>query len=263
MRTPASRIYTIATRNRRGLPCGGAIVMDTAAPKRLCVACRTPLEAGATICPTCKSWQKQWKNTAFYYGSNVAALALLLSAATYVGNNLLQALSRKDDAEVLEFAYPGNQVYANLGTSDVFLSYVSLYWSGGKWNASFYIDQKIESGAIYFRKPPTDDYEFFHHHYRIVGNTNGDGTSLLPRASLDPSPNDCYQIVIVSPNNFAIKQFNNANAGENLKLAVAEVDTATLYYYTGRRGQLLSKIFPTVITFVDLERPSCHGGRAR
>jgi hypothetical protein len=227
--------------------------MDTAAaPKQLCVACRMPLEAGATICPTCKSWQKQWKNTALYYGSNLAALALLLSAATYVGNNLLQALSRKDDAEVLEFAYPGTQVYANLGTSDVFLSYVTLYWGDEKWNASFYIGQKIESGAIYFRQPPTDEdirYEFFHHHYPVVGNSNGDGTSLLPRASLDPSPNDCYQIVIVSPNSFAIKQFNTANMGENRKLAVAKVDTATLFYYTGRRGQLLSKIFPTVITF--------------
>jgi hypothetical protein len=218
--------------------------------KQLCVACRTAVEPGATVCPTCKSWQARWKNTATYYGSYATALALILSGATYVGKNLYDLLHHIDDAEVLEFSQPGNAVYSNLGTSDVFLSHVESYWGDGA-NNSIQIGKQLSHGDIYYREETEEEKkedQTFHHPF--ISNETGDGSTLLARPR-------CFAFRILSNDHFWIKQINKLYETMKQKLAMVNSESI-LFYYVGGSATPRRKIFSTIIAFVDLERPECR-----
>jgi len=161
----------------------------TPLPKQLCIACRTAIEPKATICPTCKLWQARWKNILTYYGNYVTAFAVILSGLTFVGTHLYGLLHHINKVEVLQFAQPGNQLYSNPGTSDVFLSHVETYWQAGNLTASssIMINAKLAHGDTYYRVETEDETNIdqtLRHPY--MHNATGDGTSL--------SNNQCYEM---------------------------------------------------------------------
>jgi predicted nucleic acid-binding Zn ribbon protein len=227
-------------------------VTDTEAlpPKQPCIACRTAIEPGATICPTCKSWQTRWKNTATFYGSYATALALILSGATYIGKNLYDLLYTIDDAEVLEFSLPGYQVYSNQGTSDLFLSHVESYWQGG--NTSIVIGRLLDRGKTYVREETEEEIKRDHTiGHMFIHNQSGDATSLLSR------PSSCFASRIFSRDHFAVKQMNTAYSQMGEKLALVNTES-TLFYYSANGTKLYHKTFPTVVAFTDLQHPECR-----
>src|SRR5215469_4598169 len=86
-----------------GVPSAQAVMETNMADEpgtRPCVACRTPIEIGAAICPTCKSWQKNWKNSVTFYGSYVTAASIMVSAVFFAWNNLTQVFKPANKIEV-------------------------------------------------------------------------------------------------------------------------------------------------------------------
>ena len=237
-----------------------AIVAEVAseAPKQPCIACRTLLEAGATICPTCKSWQKKWKNSVTFYGGFVTAAVIIFSAVTYIGSVISEMWSPRYDAEVLNFKYPGSQTYANPGTNDVFLEDVEFYC--GKNNSfSDIVGAILKRGTIYVREATTEskDLVAISLQHPFIHNKNGDGASLLPRARISPIPDTCFAIHIYSKGHFSTRQMTKAfEATDNSKLAIVNAE-GTLRYYSLNGGTTYTKSFPAELAFVDLQRPGC------
>ena len=84
------------------------------------------------MCPVCKSWQSRWKNNLVFFGGSAGVLALLFTAATYVSTTIYTALSQRQDAQVLQFQYPGHQIVDNSGTVPLMLSHYEFVWHSGK-----------------------------------------------------------------------------------------------------------------------------------
>jgi hypothetical protein len=232
----------------------------SATPQQPCIACRTPIEAGARICPTCKSWQKSWKNTALFYGSLAGLVALVVTGSAYCLKTLHQSLFTSDDAEVLQWKIPGYQVYTNAGTNDLFLSHIELYWGHGGSMLKV-IDKPIKSGEILSVKDHirSSDGGVF----RYVANANGDGSSLVPKARpigrhtlADQERDRCYLMVFFSEGAPSITLMDRHYRLSNRHLALAKSSEASLFYYT-TNGQLRKKNVPIVIAFLDLQRPDC------
>ncbi len=118
--------------------------MSDAQKGKRCIACRSPLEIDATICPVCKSQQAAWRNTATFFAGLVGLLALLASAATYVVTSVAEfrkEVSWKDDIAVVHFASNGNTLIANIGSGEVFVTLIEVYF--GNSSRHFVIDTHV------------------------------------------------------------------------------------------------------------------------
>jgi hypothetical protein len=182
----------------------------------LCSLSTVPPSWG-TICPTCKSWQQQWKNRATYYGSSIAAfataLAITFSGVTYVGNNICQLWTLSNDAEVLKFIYPGDQTYVNPGTNDVFIFHVDFDWEGEN-NVGIELGYTMKSGTVYHREATDEEKKIFSAtdlHHPLISDPNGDGSLYLLSARVNPRPSTCFTIRIFSENQLFIKQLNRVS----------------------------------------------------
>jgi len=102
----------------------------------LCVACRSPIGPGASLCPVCRSYQCAWKNQLQYLGGIVALLAAIVAVVVWAVSNapaarravwprtsvhLIAAHSELwlDDANARSLV-----VIANDGDTEVFVSHV-------------------------------------------------------------------------------------------------------------------------------------------
>jgi hypothetical protein len=99
--------------------------IDPEAAHLLCVACKSTINTGATLCPVCKAHQTPWKNWLTYLGGTVALLTLITSGVTYTFTTLSKALS-KDDLVVVQYNSNGRSILATNGQSDLFVSHVEL-----------------------------------------------------------------------------------------------------------------------------------------
>src|SRR5437879_3192862 len=96
-----------------------------------CIACRSELKAGATVCPVCKANQSSWRNTVTFLAGVVGLIALLASAITYVTSIVISAWNEhawKDDVEVIYFTSVQNSLIANTGSGGVFVSEIEVYF---------------------------------------------------------------------------------------------------------------------------------------
>ena len=84
-------------------------VTDTA-PQTPCKYCKAPIETGAKICSSCKSYQSRFRNSLVYLAAVAGFFTLLLSGSTYIlsnGRELYKLLTFSDKIRVVNFVYPG------------------------------------------------------------------------------------------------------------------------------------------------------------
>ena len=162
-----------------------------------CTYCASPLiSTRARMCPVCKSWQSRWKNNLVFFGGSAGVLALLFTAATYVSTTIYTALSQRQDAQVLQFQYPGHQIVDNSGTVPLMLSHYEFVWHSGKkppMNAVVTIGEELPPRKVFSHK---DDATVFKDRLApegFIANPNGDGTPFLSNAS--PEYDKCYLMV--------------------------------------------------------------------
>lgn len=94
--------------------------------KTRCIACRSEIYIGATICPECSSEQYKWKNLLRFYGAYAGLAAVV---ATYVFTTLSPIywnLFGKDRVEVLGFNSAGHLVLQNVGDGDIYLIQLTI-----------------------------------------------------------------------------------------------------------------------------------------
>ena len=61
---------------------------------QVCIACREPIEKGATVCKVCKSDQANWRNELKYWAGVVGVLTLIASGIAFTTNVGFQAWQR-------------------------------------------------------------------------------------------------------------------------------------------------------------------------
>lgn len=96
-----------------------------------CIACRNGLEAGASLCSHCGSFQSAWKNHLRYWATLVGLVAFIFTAVAYlfsVGPEIRKTFAWEDRIKVLDVILPGFIVVANTGDGNVFVQ--KLHWTG-------------------------------------------------------------------------------------------------------------------------------------
>jgi hypothetical protein len=235
----------------------GSVVMAelTAPTGQRCIACGSPLEARASICPVCRSWQSQWKNHLVFLGGIAGFLVILATALTYVANTVYTILSQRDNAEILQLQYPGYQIFDNSGTIPILLSHLELYWHGG--NTTVIVGQSLAPKQMFYKADALDKMKSAYPSAALVANASGDGTALLPKAAPFPYTNKCYSLVFFSDNAPELTELNSFFAPNKVKLATVRLDSATLFYYSTNDRVLHQRPFPAVAAFLDLKKKEC------
>jgi hypothetical protein len=228
--------------------------------ERNCIACGSAIATRASICPVCKSWQSHWKNSLVFLGGSAGVLALLATAVTYIANTIYTAVSQRDDAQVLQFQYPGYQIFDNSGTVPILVSHLELFWQGG--STTVIVGQQLAPKQMYYKTDDLDKMRSTNPSASFVVNASGDGTALLPKASAFPYMDKCYSLVFFSMNTPEMAELNRFYAPGKVKIATAKLDAAFLFYYATNNAVLHWRQFPAVAAFLDLKKPGCHPSAA-
>ena len=96
-----------------------------------CISCRTMIRRDASLCPTCRSYQVNWKNALSYFGPTAGFIAILASAVTFIATQAYQwyvAATWTDSVTPVYFGYPGNSGFINSGDGAVVISSMFVRW---------------------------------------------------------------------------------------------------------------------------------------
>ena len=91
------------------------------------------MPTSATLCKTCRSFQRSWKNTLQYFTGLAALTALFALLVTYSVSNLLtvrKMLFGSDKVEALSLDSSRSMFFANASDGDICLPYILLETHG-------------------------------------------------------------------------------------------------------------------------------------
>ena len=116
-----------------------------------CVACKEKIAAGASICPTCKSYQWRWKNQLQYFSTIATLVVLILSGSAWLAGKIHKAFFSRDNIQIIEGSTIGPVVIVNRGDDEVYVSNI-LLWMAGRTSAwvapQLVINEKLEPGQF-------------------------------------------------------------------------------------------------------------------
>ena len=102
-----------------------------------CVACKSEVPAGASLCSHCKSYQRVWKNHLQYIAGVATLIALFITACGWIYFNMVKPFFDRDNVQVLSANSLHSAVVVNRGGTEVFVSHMLLYMEGrsSNWQA--------------------------------------------------------------------------------------------------------------------------------
>jgi len=130
--------------------------------KHQCVACKSEIFAGASICPICKSYQSRWKRIVYYCATIAGLITVVFSLLTYMLSTLPEVYKRffwRDLVEVTAFDSKGKITIHNSGDGKVFVSHLSLRSEKLGYSQALKINKTVESKSFLvedFGKPNED-----------------------------------------------------------------------------------------------------------
>lgn len=204
-----------------------------------CIACRSELKRGASVCPVCKANQSPFRNAITFFAGAVSLIALVASAITYVTSGALgvwKEYAWKDDVELVYFASTENSLIANTGSGDVFVSQVEVYF--GESSTNYLINRNIEKGKLVSAE--TKDAN--------LGPTWGilataPGKAISPAEYLRNAKSDCAKSVFMSEGYPSLERMKEFYKAQNLVMSDATA-TANIVFVSGNRGSVIHKRFP-------------------
>jgi hypothetical protein len=93
-----------------------------------CAACKSDIVSGATICPTCRTYQSKWKSFFQFAAPAAGWVSLVFAALAYVvsiSGQFYHALVARDDLRIVGFD-TRKLVLQNKGDTDIFVSHIQL-----------------------------------------------------------------------------------------------------------------------------------------
>jgi hypothetical protein len=228
--------------------------------KARCVACKSEINQGATLCPTCKTYQSKWKSVVQYIAGIVGILTILASLFVYIVSGLpivRKELLWKDKVNVLSFNSNQDLVITNVGDGDIFLSHVDLRANGPDVLTSILrIGISVPTGAV-------SKHRFFSDHQEmkerpkmnLVSGVSEDAwNEALRRAAHHDDP--CFAIIFYYAKDPSYLQMVNAYQ-EKGKVFQTIPSTAALHFYSVGSKKDLKEEFPVVGTVTFRSIPTC------
>jgi hypothetical protein len=198
-----------------------------------CVACREELHVGASICPTCKSYQRPWKNHLQYGAGVVTLFVLILSALAWLGDKAHKQFFLREDVRLVACDSMQAAVVQNKGDEEVFVSHLLLWMTG---RTSGWIAQGLD---INERLPPGQFLKSDFGPSRIKGKAlfvhglnDADFQKLMTRAAAE---DPCVEAIFYSNSDSGLRDMTEMNRGRPL-------NTFAVAGYLEYWGKSLSRI---------------------
>ncbi len=166
--------------------------LPTDEAKKPCVACRSEISAGASLCPVCKSYQETWKNHLQYMAGVATLIVLTVSASFWLYERIHAAYSYHENVSVVACStMTRTAVVVNRGERNVFVSHLQLWMPGRTkdWLApNLEINQSLAPGEFFkgeFSAPRFDAGEI------VRGLNSADFEKLVSKAA---NNDPCFEL---------------------------------------------------------------------
>lgn len=175
-----------------------------------CVACRTPISRDASICPTCKSYQSNWKNRLQYFSSQITLITLTASAVFWLVTQGRVTFFPREGVAIISSNTAGSTVFVNRGDREVFLSHLTLWIPGrtSNWSAPELIINEKLAPASFLKKdwdPPKLKTGTF-----PEGKSPADFESSITKAA---NGDPCYEFVFFDEHDYDLRQLREMSVG--------------------------------------------------
>jgi hypothetical protein len=229
--------------------------------KAQCIACKSELNPGATLCQTCKTPQSKWKSWLQYIASIVGVFTLLgllgsLSVYTVSGwPTVRKQLFWKDKVKVLSFNSNQDLVITNMGDGDIFLSHVDLRAHGPDVMTSILrIGISVPTGDVAKHRFSRDHQDI--KEQPVMKLVSDVSEAAWKEASRRATHRDdpCFAIIFYYAEDPSYRQLESAHQGKLFQTIPA---TATLHFYSVGSKKALEEAFPVVGTVALRSIPTC------
>jgi len=200
-----------------------------------CIACKSDLRDGATVCAECGQFQGRWKNSLRYFGTLAGLLTVIVGGAVFSierAPTVWRTIFWKDDVEVLTFATVLKTAIANVGDGSVFVESITV--KSKLSPAIMILNATIEPGEVFLENNVDRDFS------RVSGVSSKDWGQL--RRST------CYETAHFDRDNAFIREARilHPNAEE-------ELGTGTIQFVSLKTGEKLEKSIDTTSVFIVYE----------
>jgi hypothetical protein len=226
--------------------------------KALCKACKAELNPGATLCPTCKTYQNKWKSSLEYIARIAVVFTLLASLGVYSVSAFPAARKQlfwKDKVKVLSFDSNQDLVIANVGDGDIYLSHVDLRAHGPDvLTRILRIGISVPTGTVAKHRFSSDHPDIQEQPaMKLVSSVS---EAAWKEASRRATHHDdpCFAIIFYYADDPSSRQLEHAHQGKLFQTIPA---TATLHFYSVGSKKALEEAFPVVGTVALRSIPTC------
>jgi hypothetical protein len=126
---------------------------------KACVACKSQIPSGASLCSVCKTYQRVWKNHLQYIAGIVALVSLSITGVTWASSKIYAAFFARSEVHLITCNTLKSATIANTGDTRVFISHLTLWMVAkdapwvGQW---LELSEKLDPGQFLTREFPRD-----------------------------------------------------------------------------------------------------------
>lgn len=204
-----------------------------------CVACKSELMVGATLCPVCKSYQSPVKAALYQYAAIGGLVTVIISLLTYMAATfptIWKTLAWKDSVETIAFNSDTRLVVQNAGDGDVFVSH--MFFNAGQlgFRRVVHVNKIIKERSflvheIVFKDDPSDVVTQW-----LTLTLSDDQWKSLTERKIRPKDN-CYRWIFYHQSD---PHFQNMRQALKEHFRVLPVD-AVLVFHSGKDGHRIEQ----------------------
>ncbi|HYA40853.1 MAG TPA: hypothetical protein VEF34_06095 [Syntrophobacteraceae bacterium] len=123
-----------------------------------CVACKSQIISGATLCPVCKSYQSTWKHKLQYLAGVAGLVTVFIAVLTYTVASwpeVRKVFYWRDRVGITSFdSVNGYIVVSNSGDGEVFVSHLSLHSDTPRFSKTWCINTVVKGNSFSTKEIP-------------------------------------------------------------------------------------------------------------
>ena len=204
--------------------------------QRACVACREDIDAQASLCQKCGSYQNRWMNTAKFVATIAGAISLVFAAGAYIISTLpgiKRTLTWRSDPRIVAFESQRGVTVFNAGDGPLLLSHITINVRN-VGTQTLPINRVVPPAEIMRHDWNPDMSKFAS--WALLGRAPAPRWQQAVAASgvgLDAPHHKCHGAIVYSVTDPSYLMYSQAHA-QRLQYVEA---SAVLYYYDLRAGE--------------------------
>jgi hypothetical protein len=228
-----------------------------------CISCRTLIRSDASLCPTCRSYQVNWKNALSYFGPTAGFIAILASAVTFIATQAYQwyvAATWTDSVAPVYFEYPGDSGFINSGDGAVVISSVFVRWGERpEQTINIPINKQVNKGefVVASSKPL---YEEAHDVNGAPWARNASGAlhpRLVAEATKYAEPKRCAEYHLFNSRHLVFRLIDSLGGGKQLISGNVSAQLNMVSLHSGAPFSLKLDDVRMAFLFIEGNRPGC------